>query len=62
MIFSETDVCDLIMQGRDLSSLSDMIVDASVDLDSWPDFILVRCQNSTSPNKEIGTCPTITNN
>lgn len=39
MIFSETDVCDLIMQGRDLTGLSDMIVDASVDLDSWPDII-----------------------
>jgi DNA polymerase III alpha subunit len=33
MIFSEDDVCDLIMQGRDVESLSGMRVDASVDLE-----------------------------
>ena len=39
MIFSETDVCDLIMQGRDPMTLSDMIVDSTVDLNRWPDII-----------------------
>ena len=32
MIFSESDVCDLVMQGRDLDSLSGMLVDASVNI------------------------------
>ena len=39
MIFSDTDVCDLLMQGRDLDSLSGMIVDGTVDLGAWPDII-----------------------
>jgi hypothetical protein len=39
MIFSDTDVCDLLMQGRDLDSLSGMIVDGTVDLGTWPDII-----------------------
>jgi len=33
MIFSEDDVCDLLMQGRDVASLKNMKVDASVDLE-----------------------------
>ena len=33
MIFSEDDVCDLIMQGRETASLQGMIVDASVNLE-----------------------------
>ena len=33
MIFSENDVCDLIMQGRDISSLDRMLVDATVNLE-----------------------------
>lgn len=39
MIFSESDVCDLLMQGRDPADLSGMIVDDSVKLNSWPDFL-----------------------
>lgn len=39
LIFSETDVIDLIMQGRDLAVLDDMIVDETVDLSRWPDFL-----------------------
>ena len=39
MIFSEADVCNLLMQGRDLMTLSDMIVDSTVDLSAWPDII-----------------------
>ena len=39
LIFSESDVCDLLMQGHDASSLSCMIVDESVQLDRWPDII-----------------------
>jgi DNA polymerase III alpha subunit len=31
MIFSETDVCDLLMQGRSLESLQGMIVENTVD-------------------------------
>ena len=33
IIFSEDDVCDLLMQGRDVASLKRMLVDASVDLE-----------------------------
>ena len=33
MIFDEDDVCDLLMQGRDLALLKSMKVDASVDLE-----------------------------
>jgi len=33
MIFSESDVCDLIMQGRDLDSLHGMLVDPSINIE-----------------------------
>lgn len=33
MIFSESDVCDLVMQGRDLESLRGMLVDPSVNIE-----------------------------
>jgi hypothetical protein len=33
MIFDQDDVCDLIMQGREIASFRNMIVDASVDLE-----------------------------
>jgi hypothetical protein len=33
MIFNEDDVCDLIMQGRNVDSLKQMKVDASIDLE-----------------------------
>jgi hypothetical protein len=33
MIFSESDVCDLIMQGRDLDSMTGMLVDESVSIE-----------------------------
>jgi DNA polymerase III alpha subunit len=33
IIFSEDDVCDLLMQGRDVASLKHMLVDASVNLE-----------------------------
>lgn len=33
LIFSETDLCDLVMQGRDVVSMSGVIVDQSVDLE-----------------------------
>jgi DNA polymerase III alpha subunit len=39
MIFDESDVIDLLMQGRTLDSLSGMLVDDSVQLKSWPDII-----------------------
>lgn len=39
LIFSESDVCDLLMQGHDMTKLSGMIVDESVKLDQWPDII-----------------------
>jgi DNA polymerase III alpha subunit len=38
LIFSESDICNLIMQGHGLDSLSGMIVDNTVDLTRWPDF------------------------
>ena len=33
MIFSESDVCDLIMQGRDLDSMRGMLVDPSINIE-----------------------------
>jgi len=39
LIFSESDVCDLLMQGHDSASLSGMIVDNTVNLSNWPDII-----------------------
>jgi DNA polymerase III alpha subunit len=39
LIFSESDVCDLLMQGRDAANLNNLIVDDSVNLSLWPDII-----------------------
>lgn len=39
LIYSESDVCDLIMHGHDLADLSGMILDDSVDLQRWPTFL-----------------------
>lgn len=39
LIFSEQDVLDLVMQGRDVLDISGMIVDDSVNLDQWPAVI-----------------------
>ncbi len=39
MIFDESEVIDLVMQGYDISRLDGMIVDESVSLDHWPDFL-----------------------
>jgi hypothetical protein len=33
LVFSEDDVCDLLMQGRDLSTLNNMLVDRTVNLE-----------------------------
>lgn len=41
MIFSEDDVCDLLMQGRDIVSLKRMLVDASVNLEK--SALLLEC-------------------
>jgi len=39
LIFNEHDVMDLIMQGHNCRMLDGMIVDDSVPLDAWPDFM-----------------------
>ena len=39
LIFSESDVCDLLMQGRNAESLGGMIVDDTIKLESWPNII-----------------------
>lgn len=39
MIFAEDDVIDLVMQGRDISTVKNMIVDSSVDLVRFPDTL-----------------------
>ena len=36
LIFAETDVMDLVMQGRELTVLNGMIVDSTVDLNRMP--------------------------
>ena len=40
LIFSQDDVCNLLMQGHDIESLHNMIVDDTVNLDSMPTDIL----------------------
>lgn len=39
LIFAENDVCDLLMQGQATSCLDGMIVDDTVDLSRWPEFV-----------------------
>jgi hypothetical protein len=39
LIFAETDVMDLVMQGRDLSVLNSMIIDDTIDLARMPDIL-----------------------
>lgn len=51
-IFSENDVCDLLMQGRNIDQLNGMIVDDSVDLELARQFIdnfpnLIKYQEPT---------------
>jgi hypothetical protein len=41
MIFAEDDIVDLVMQGRPIESLSNMLVDASVDLEK--SAMLLEC-------------------
>lgn len=41
MIFNESDVMDLVMQGHDISRFDGMIVDESVVLDCWPDWVSI---------------------
>ena len=38
LIFSDSDVIDLVMQGHDPAVFADMIVDSTVDLSGWPDW------------------------
>jgi DNA polymerase III alpha subunit len=40
LIFTETDVIELVMQGKALTVLDGMIVDDSVNLAKWPDTII----------------------
>jgi len=35
MVWSESDIMDLIMQGRDIATLSGLITDATVDQTTW---------------------------
>jgi DNA polymerase III alpha subunit len=39
LIFNESDVCDLLMQGRDVNSLKNLIVDSSVNFAQWSNVI-----------------------
>jgi len=39
LIFSEPDVADLLMQGRDPADLAGLIVENTMDMSSWSDFI-----------------------
>jgi DNA polymerase III alpha subunit len=39
MIFNESDVCDLLMQGRNPASLNRMLVDSSINLEQMVDFV-----------------------
>jgi len=39
LIFSESDVCDLVMSGRNVADFKGMILDNSVNLTQWPEFL-----------------------
>ena len=39
IVFSESDVCGLLMQGHSPNDLINLIVDESVNMSRWPDFI-----------------------
>jgi DNA polymerase III alpha subunit len=39
LIFSESDLCDLLMQGRDANDLGGTIVEDSVALEKWPEWL-----------------------
>lgn len=58
MIFNQDDVCDLIMQGRDVASFQNMIVDASVDIEKASMLLdnipaLINYNTSTSNSESI---------
>jgi DNA polymerase III alpha subunit len=39
LIFSESDVCDLVMSGHDVTQFKGMILDHTVDTTAWTDFL-----------------------
>ena len=39
IVFDETDVCDLVMQGRTLDTLHNLVVDQSVNLEELAGYI-----------------------
>jgi DNA polymerase III alpha subunit len=39
LVYNDHDVCDLLMQGHDAESLKNLIVDETVNLAQWPDFL-----------------------
>lgn len=39
MVFDESDVCDLLMQGRDIDSLHDLVIDRSVNLEELARYV-----------------------
>lgn len=60
MIFSEEDLCDLLMQGRDITTMKDVIVDRHVDLESAamiledvPTFIRYNDLTESEPTKDF---------
>jgi DNA polymerase III alpha subunit len=36
LVFSESDLCDLVMQGVDVQDLANTVIDKSVDVGRWP--------------------------
>ncbi len=39
LIYSNHDICDLLMQGYNAESLNNIVVDETVNLSQWPDFL-----------------------
>lgn len=39
LVFSENDICDLLMQGRDIDSLKNIVVDKTVDIEELAMYI-----------------------
>ena len=52
LVFSENDVCNLLMQGYDIETLKNLIVDSSVDLKKWPEIIIGRSNFLTEVERD----------
>lgn len=55
LVYSENDVCDLLMQGHDMNKFNGMIVDDSVRANHMPDLIspMIQFGQPESPDSDV---------